>query len=420
MGNLQTCYADPYRTNERVTMNDALIKVEGVSKRFCRNLKRSLWYGMKDLGRELLGKRHGCNGQLRQDEFWAVKDVSFELNRGECLGLIGQNGAGKTTLLRMLNGLIKPDHGRIVLRGRVGALIALGAGFNPILTGRENIHVNASVLGLSKKEIKEKQEEIIDFAEIGEFIDAPVQNYSSGMQVRLGFAVTTALNPDIMLLDEVLAVGDAAFRAKCYHRLSSMLGKCAVILVSHNMDHIGQICSKSMVMQSGRNVCEGSTRDCIKYYNELNESCISKSSSNIYLTKGVTLNHVSISEYVDYGGSVTIDISINVNRYINKLDIKLTLFSMDDQVVAESYTKNENISAEVSDRMIHVTALSGPYFLKGGIYIASIVLLDRSNNEHIFWGSHAYPIRANGPSLCNANNVVPIRYLCPSLSERDP
>src|SRR6516164_3016248 len=123
-------------------MTEPLVRVDGISKKFCRNLKRSLWYGVKDLGNELVGRRHGGNGKLRRDEFWAVKDVQFEVMPGECIGLIGHNGAGKTTLLRMLNGLIKPDDGRIEMRGRVGALIALGAGFNSILTGRENIYVN--------------------------------------------------------------------------------------------------------------------------------------------------------------------------------------------------------------------------------------------------------------------------------------
>ena len=157
-------------------MDDApLIKVEGVSKKFCLSLKKSLWYGLKDMGNELVGRRHGGDGGLRPKEFWAVKDVGFELKRGDCLGLIGRNGAGKTTLLKMLNGLIKPDAGRIEMRGRVGALIALGAGFNPVLTGRENIYTNASVLGLSKKEIDAKIDEIIDFAEIGDFMDTPVQ-----------------------------------------------------------------------------------------------------------------------------------------------------------------------------------------------------------------------------------------------------
>ena len=203
--------------NEEPSSNgNPLVRVEGVSKIFCRSLKRSLHYGLIDSLSDILpvGKRkYHENGEpiLRKEEFWAVKDVSFELRRGECLGLIGRNGAGKTTLLKMLNGLIKPDKGRIEMRGRMGALIALGAGFNPILTGRENIYVNGSISGLSKKEIEDKIEEIIDFSEIREFIDTPVQSYSSGMPVRLGFAIATALNPDILLLDEVLAVGDTHF-----------------------------------------------------------------------------------------------------------------------------------------------------------------------------------------------------------------
>lgn len=239
-------------------MSETLIKVEGLSKKFCRSLKKSLWYGMQDLGNEIIGRQHGGNGELRPDEFWAVNNVSFELKRGECLGLIGHNGAGKTTLLRMLNGLIKPDQGQIEMRGRVAALIALGAGFNPILTGRENIYVNASVLGLKKHEIEEKIDEIIDFADIGNFIDTPVQNYSSGMTVRLGFAVATALKPDVLLLDEVLAVGDAAFRVKCFNRIQGIIQNCAVIFVSHNMPQVTRICNRLLLQNKGRVLAEGS------------------------------------------------------------------------------------------------------------------------------------------------------------------
>ena len=233
-------------------MNDTLIKVDGVSKKFSRSLKKSLWYGMHDLGNELLGRRHGGNGQLRTDEFWAVKDVSFELSRGECLGLIGQNGAGKTSLLRMLNGLIKPDQGRIEIRGKVGALIALGAGFNPILTGRENIYVNASVLGLSKRYVDTKLDEIIDYSEIGAFIDTPVQNYSSGMAVRLGFSVAAVLiEPDVLLLDEVLAVGDIGFVIKCLNTMRKLTANSAVVFVSHNMQFISSFCTRVLVMKHG-------------------------------------------------------------------------------------------------------------------------------------------------------------------------
>jgi len=233
-------------------VSEILVRVDNVSKKFCRDLKRSLWYGMKDLGSELLGMTHDYNEQLRKKEFWAVKDVSFELKRGDFLGLIGRNGAGKTTLLRMLNGLIKPDRGRIEMRGRVGALIALGAGFNPILTGRENIYVNAAVLGLKKKEIDARFDEIVEFAELGDFIDAPVQSYSSGMSVRLGFSVATALNPDILLLDEVLAVGDYGFMKKCFDRIGELKkAGVAIVFVSHNMHMVSTNSNRVVLMKDG-------------------------------------------------------------------------------------------------------------------------------------------------------------------------
>lgn len=164
---------------------DVLVRVEHVSKKFCRDLRRSLWYGVHDMATAISGRSRE-HQPLRRDEFWAVNDASLELRRGECLGLIGHNGAGKTTLLKMLNGLITPDRGRISIKGRIGALIALGAGFNPVLTGRENTYVNAAILGLSKRETDRRLDEIIDFAEIRDFIDAPLQNYSSGMAYALG------------------------------------------------------------------------------------------------------------------------------------------------------------------------------------------------------------------------------------------
>lgn len=246
--------------------DDVLVRAANVSKKFCLSLKKSLWYGLKDMRNELMGRRHGGNGELRPKEFWAVNDVNFELRRGESLGLIGQNGAGKTTLLKMLNGLIKPDSGQIVMRGRIGALIALGAGFNPILTGRENIYVNASVLGMSKQDTDHIFEKIVDFADIGEFIDTPVQNYSSGMSVRLGFSIASMLNPDILLVDEVLAVGDYQFALKCYRRIGELLNQgTSVILVSHQMQTIANFCSRAALMEHGRlqlydNVDEAITR----------------------------------------------------------------------------------------------------------------------------------------------------------------
>lgn len=226
--------------------------MESVSKKFCRSLKRSLWYGVKDLLSEMTFSNKERT-KLRRHEFWALKDVSFELHKGETLGLIGANGAGKSTLLKLINGLIKPDTGCISIRGRVSALIQLGTGFNPVLTGRENIYVNAAVLGLGQKEVDRRLDEIIDFAEIGDFIDAPVQNYSSGMKVRLGFSVAANLNPDLLLIDEVLSVGDSSFRQRCLDRLAEYKKNGGtIIFVSHNTVAVEAISDRVMLLEWGR------------------------------------------------------------------------------------------------------------------------------------------------------------------------
>ncbi|BDS07624.1 hypothetical protein NT6N_26640 [Oceaniferula spumae] len=239
--------------------SEVLVSVENVGKVFCRNFKKSLLYGLKDSVNDLFGWRKDddiTQRSLREGEFWANKGINFQLRRGECLGLIGRNGAGKTTLLKMLNGLVKPDSGKITLNGRVGAMIALGAGFNPVLTGKENIYVNGSVLGLSKESIDAKIDEIIDFAEIHDFIDSPVQNYSSGMQVRLGFAVAVILiKPDILFLDEVLAVGDRTFRVKCLRAIKNMSKNAGTIFVSHDMYQISSICNRVLLLKDGAMEC---------------------------------------------------------------------------------------------------------------------------------------------------------------------
>ena len=201
--------------------NNVLIQVENLSKKFCKDLKTSLWYGLKDVFARVSGQNN--ERLLRPKEFWAVKDVSFELRRGECLGLIGHNGAGKSTLLKILNGLINPDAGKVTIKGRVGALIELGAGFNPILSGRENIYNNGAILGFSRAEIDTKVDTIIAFAELEEFIDMPVQHYSSGMTVRLGFAVAAQMEHDVLIIDEVLAVGDLGFVLKCFKTMFSKM-----------------------------------------------------------------------------------------------------------------------------------------------------------------------------------------------------
>ena len=305
--------------------DDVLVRVEGVSKKFCRRLKRSLWYGVQDSIGDLLGLDSSTQ-ELRREEFWAVNDVSFELRRGECLGLIGRNGAGKTTLLKMLNGLIKPDRGRIEMHGRVCALIALGAGFNPILSGRENIYINGAVLGLSRSEIDRKINDIIDFAEVGDFIDAPVQSYSSGMHVRLGFAVATALEPDVLLLDEVLAVGDANFQAKCYQQIGTLLTRAAVIFVSHNAYQVTRVCDRAILLRSGRNDMCGAPVEVLTVYNSDNGRQI-KERLSLMASEVLDARISWVSPEIVYGGKLKILVEINAARstrcdqaYLNIVD----------------------------------------------------------------------------------------------------
>lgn len=252
-------------------MNETpVVTVEQVSKKYCRRLRHSLWYGLVDLAAELTAQSGNRDLRLRHAEFLAVGDVSFELRPGECLGLIGHNGAGKSTLLKMLNGLVRPDKGKITMRGRVGALIELGAGFSPILTGRENIYINGAVLGFTRSEIDAKFDEIVEFAELDDAIDAPVQTYSSGMYVRLGFAVAAQLNPDIFLIDELLAVGDTAFRMKCFQHLLDMknAGK-SILVVSHNMIDINRVCDRVVVLAGGKMIFDGAVSDGVATYESL-------------------------------------------------------------------------------------------------------------------------------------------------------
>lgn len=247
---------------------EVVISVENVSKKFCRDLKRSLLYGIQDIATEVVGGQRKSDA-LRKGEFWALKDVSFQLRQGQALGLVGSNGAGKSTLLRIISGLIKPDTGCVRIKGRVAPLIALGAGFNPILTGRENIYANMSILGLSTQEIEDRFQEVVDFAEIWDAIDAPVQTYSSGMAARLGFACAIHTQPEILLIDEVLAVGDIKFKAKCYRKLDELRQQgTSFVLVNHNPQAILHACDSAIYLVKGNLIASGRTEIIIEKYEE--------------------------------------------------------------------------------------------------------------------------------------------------------
>lgn len=250
-------------------MSETVVKIEGLYKKFTTSLKRSMLYGTYDAMRDMAGISYDVT-YLRKKEFWALQNINLELKRGETLGLIGQNGCGKTTLLRLINGIFPPDKGRITIKGRIGALIAVGAGFHPHMTGRENIFLNGTILGMTIQEIRKKFDEIVDFAEIGEFLDAPVATYSSGMAVRLGFAIAIHCEPDILLVDEILAVGDVAFQMKCFEKINSILRSgVSVIFVSHSISNHERLCREGILIEKGRQIYSGKLREVVKEYMSL-------------------------------------------------------------------------------------------------------------------------------------------------------
>jgi len=205
--------------------------------------------------------------RLRRQEFWAVSNVSFEVPHGEALGIIGHNGAGKSTILKLLSNITTPTSGEIMINGRLSALIEVGSGFHPELTGRENIYLNGSILGMGRREIAEKLDSIVDFAGIRQFVDTPVKRYSSGMYVRLGFSIAAHLDPDILLLDEVLAVGDAAFQAKCLQRINELrqVGT-TIVFISHDLGAVERVCDRVLLMQRGEIAASGSPSEVIAEY----------------------------------------------------------------------------------------------------------------------------------------------------------
>lgn len=260
-------------------MSDVVIKVENLSKKYIidhqkqerytalrdviSNSARSFW--------QVLTSSNKSEFNDVSEEFWALKDISFEIKQGDRVGIIGRNGAGKSTLLKILSRITEPTSGKISIKGRVASLLEVGTGFHPELTGRENIYLNGAILGMNRSEIKKKFDEIVDFAEIEKFLDTPVKRYSSGMYVRLAFAVAAHLEPEILIVDEVLAVGDAQFQKKCLGKMENV-GKegRTVLFVSHNMAAIRALCSKAIFLKHGFLVQSGTSSECLSTYESLN------------------------------------------------------------------------------------------------------------------------------------------------------
>ncbi len=341
-------------------MDELLIEVNNITKKFCRNFKRSLAYGLHDIMREVIGQPK--TETLRKDEFFAIKDVSFSVKRGHCLGIIGPNGAGKSSLLKVLTGIYKPEFGTITTRGKISSLIQLATGFNALLTGRENVYIKAAILGMNKKEVDLRMDEIIAFAELEESIDSPVKNYSSGMVARLGFSIAVHTEPDILIIDEVLAVGDAGFKNKCFTKIREICQKAAVIFISHNIHSVNRICDSVIIMDQGKVIkhhdsCATAIEHYLTLFSKIEPTI---ETSNLIKVDNIKLNRDQLQpvhhQQFHQPLSLEFDFSANTSE---ELEVKVYIVSLNlENLAMTTASLNPKNSAEKQKVTISVDCFS--------------------------------------------------------------
>ena len=338
-------------------MSDIAIRVEDLSKQYRIGAKQEGYKTLRDTltgafvspfrrARRLLGGQ--AYGAAELDEtIWALKEVSFEIKRGEVVGIIGRNGAGKTTLLKILSRITEPTEGQAEIRGRVGSLLEVGTGFHPELTGRENIYLNGAILGMKKAEIEQKFDQIVDFAEIEKFIYTPVKHYSSGMYVRLAFSVAAHLEPEILFVDEVLAVGDLGFQRKCLGKMSDVAQEGRTVLfVSHNLTAIKHLCQTAIVLDTGRIIHQGTANEAVHAYRALVHGSESDATTKFFINRNnwhqqpnqILLHDIRLRTGTEdgtprTGEPMTIELVIETTEPMSQLGFSIR-FRSDDEVSA--------------------------------------------------------------------------------------
>ena len=315
-------------------MSDVALGMEGVYKMF---RKGQVFNSLRDLIPALSGRmfnRQELNG-ADQREFWALQDISFEVKRGEAFGIIGHNGAGKSTALKILSRIMKPTKGRVMVNGRLSALIEVTAGFHQDFTGRENIFLYGAIMGMNKREIKSKLDQIIAFSGLEEFIDTPVKRYSSGMYARLGFSVAAHVSPEVMIVDEVLSVGDYAFQQKCVQRMKEVIrGGAAVVFVSHNLKSVAEFCQNCLLIERGRTVAQGKVDKVIAdYLRRRSVGRQSNQSSDVCITKVTVRNREGECVRFESGQQAWVDIELSARKPCRRLSVSLYLEDSQGQLI---------------------------------------------------------------------------------------
>ncbi len=370
-------------------MSDIIIQVENISKQYRlgqvsrKALSHDInrwWYKVrgKDDPYLKIGQKNDSAKNGTREYVWALRDINFEVKRGEVLGIIGKNGAGKSTLLKILSKVTAPTTGRIKTRGRIASLLEVGTGFHPELTGRENIFLNGAILGMTKKEIEKKFDEIVDFSGVELYIDTPVKRYSSGMYVRLAFAVAAHLEPDILIVDEVLAVGDAEFQKKCLGRIKDVSEKegRTVLFVSHQMGSIAQLCNRAILLQNGKIIFDNVAKKTADYYLQTNSNEL----ESFYNTESdeKLISFIREIELIDISGNlksgfgtnekIFLRLSVETKKYNPSIEIGLALF---DKRKVRVFTIHEKLYNTIlnkgKNKAEFIIELPG-YFLAPGMY----------------------------------------------------
>ena len=378
-------------------MNEPILRFDNVSKRYQLGLTRqslpTIFSGW------IKSRLHGTASGQADRFLWAVKDISFELRRGESLALVGPNGAGKSTILKLLAKVTRPHSGKISSQGRMTTLIELGAGFHPDLTGTENVYLNGAILGLTRAEIDRHYQSIVEFSELERFMDTPIKRYSSGMHVRLGFAVASCVNPDILLVDEVLAVGDTSFHQKCVNRISELLNKgTTIIFVSHDLWLVQAVCPKAIYLDKGQVRLTGSTSEVIEAYeHDLHRKRAEKlkaSESDEAIGKpglgeitGIEVR--SLNGHPDLRPDCPAEIRVRYLTYADDEEISMVVrvVRSDGVTCCMMRTKLDRYRVPAGRGESTLSAVLDPLQLRGGTYYVQAILRDGLDAASIATGS---------------------------------
>ncbi|TWT60435.1 Teichoic acids export ATP-binding protein TagH [Rubinisphaera italica] len=364
-------------------MSNVALRVEGLGKKYrigTHQPYNRLSEAITGLGKSIISlpqkminksKPIPQNAASSENEFWALRDINFEVKEGDVVGIIGRNGAGKSTLLKILSRITEPTEGRFGVRGRISSLLEVGTGFHPELTGRENIYLSGSVLGMTRSEIKSHFDEIVDFSGVEKFLDTPVKRYSSGMQVRLGFAVAAHLKSEILIIDEVLAVGDIEFQRKCMGKMSDVAhGGRTILFVSHNMAAISRLCNKAILIEEGDMVLSDTTENAIKCYLNVNEEASSNEliwdkggnypgNDDVQITKFGISNTGMSSNQISIDFPVQFSINYRLNHSGMRLSSGIVLSNMNGEIVLTSANRHSASIAE--DKYFNIPLETGDY-----------------------------------------------------------